>query len=136
MKNEVSLPWKMCLLGGAIFGAALIKGGQHRGWVWDLIQYLEFHKLNWKGFGYSGLVIVLLMALLPEKLDDALDDARPVFAFLIALLFNGMVGGYLGIAIWDLSIGETRDGIEFICCAWISYVWFFLALDVVEHGVP
>lgn len=132
VQSEVSIPWKICLLTGAIFGVALSQGSQHDNSIWKLVRFFEFHKLNWVGFGGSGIFIVALMIWWPQHRIDA----RRKISGLIYFLFNGMVGGYLGIAFWSFYIGVSKDGIEFLGWAWITYVWFFLTLNVVKHGVP
>lgn len=132
MQHEVSIPWRACLLSGVAFGVALSLGVQHDNCLWALIRFLEFHKLGWHGIFGFGIVLVLLMVKWPATLGNS----RARLGVFVSFIFNGVVGGYLGIAIWNFHIGQIIEGIDFLGWAWVAYVWFFLTLNVVKHGVP
>lgn len=130
LKPEVSVPWKACLLMALLFGIALCISPQNDNWLLEAIRYVEFHKLHWVQFGAFGLFVVITMVSISK-----FSNARAIASLLISFLFNGMVGGYLGIAIWHFYTGDHRSGTEFLGWAWVTYIWFFLSLNVAKHGI-
>jgi hypothetical protein len=124
---EFEPPWRVIAIMAIIFGLVLIINRENK--YLNILQSFGFGKLNWQIFMFSGSLIALAMFI------KQWTKFRCLYAVGLSLLFNGLVGGYIGLSIWNFWIAQSRDGIEFLMIAWTSYVFYFIALDITKYGI-
>ena len=115
--ENVSIPWKTCITIGLIFGALLCFNPQLKSQISDLLLFLVFLKLSPLSFILFSVSIFVLMFALRNK-----NINRCWFVCAVGLLFNGFVGGYIGLAIYNFRINQVNDAIDFLMMAWVMYV--------------
>lgn len=113
---------------GVLFGLALLSKTENSLLAW--FKELIFFRLSWIPFVIIGAIFIALIILIYTK---CIEIKTWVLAFITSVLFSAVIGGYIGLAIWNFCIDQEIDTLWFLAAAIFMYA-LFLAVNHIIHN--